>query len=76
MFCFQRANQGKAVVENDAGAGLHQQSMLHVLQAFQRLDRVSERKQTGGRTAGNLILKLTPDQFSFCHRGGPDEASW
>mmetsp|Transcript_40789 Transcript_40789/g.93934 ORF Transcript_40789/g.93934 Transcript_40789/m.93934 type:complete len:325 (-) Transcript_40789:104-1078(-) len=65
----------KAVVENDAGAGLHQQSMLHVLQAFQRLDRVSERKQTGGRTAGNLILKLTPDQFSFCHRGGPDEES-
>jgi len=68
----------KAVVENDGGVGSHQQTILHVLQAFQKLERVADRRTAGrggGAPGGHLILKLAPEHFSFCHRAGPDEES-
>jgi len=65
----------KAVIENE-GAGNHQGMLLHVLQALQRLERATERRQADRRGApASILLKITPDAFAFCHRAGADEGS-
>eukprot|EP00927_Polykrikos_kofoidii_P074866 TRINITY_DN70919_c0_g1_i1.p1 TRINITY_DN70919_c0_g1~~TRINITY_DN70919_c0_g1_i1.p1 ORF type:complete len:326 (-),score=42.55 TRINITY_DN70919_c0_g1_i1:61-1038(-) len=69
----------RAVIEND-GASQHQFKVLHVLQALQKLERVSDRRAADhrrgvGSQVASVVLKLTPKTFAFCHRGGADEGS-
>merc|ERR1719436_988780 len=50
--------------------------IYHVLQALQRLERAAERKNSERRSAPpSIVVKLTPEAFAFCHRGGADEGS-
>lgn len=63
----------KAVIENEGGS--RQVMVLHVLQAFQRLERAVERRATNNRSIATLILKLSRDSFAFCHRAGADVGS-
>nr|QDO16411.1 checkpoint protein HUS1 [Lingulodinium polyedra] len=66
----------KAVIENEGAGGANQVMILHVLQALQRLERAAERKPAERRgMPATLILKLTPESFALCHRGGADEGS-
>mmetsp|Transcript_113399 Transcript_113399/g.353530 ORF Transcript_113399/g.353530 Transcript_113399/m.353530 type:complete len:317 (+) Transcript_113399:35-985(+) len=66
----------KAIIENEGAGGQHQAMILHVLQALQRLERASERRPAEKRgVPASVIVKLTPDSFALCHRGGADEGS-
>mmetsp|Transcript_23241 Transcript_23241/g.66045 ORF Transcript_23241/g.66045 Transcript_23241/m.66045 type:complete len:312 (-) Transcript_23241:61-996(-) len=66
----------KAIIENEGAGGAHQVMILHVLQALQRLERASEKRPAERRgTPASIIMKLTPDSFALCHRGGADEGS-
>eukprot|EP00928_Gymnodinium_smaydae_P009086 TRINITY_DN13357_c0_g1_i1.p1 TRINITY_DN13357_c0_g1~~TRINITY_DN13357_c0_g1_i1.p1 ORF type:complete len:330 (-),score=75.46 TRINITY_DN13357_c0_g1_i1:87-1076(-) len=72
----------KAVIENEGAGSASQAMLLHVLQAIQRLERAADRRGAGGaeRRGGpaapaNVVLKLAPDTFAFCHRAGADEGS-
>jgi hypothetical protein len=69
----------KAVIDNEGAGGpnqlANQAMILHVLQALQRLERASERKGEKTRGAPTVVLKLAPESFAFCHRGGADEGS-
>jgi len=48
-----------------------QEAVLKVLQALQRLQRSDRR----AKSCPSLVLKLTPEAFAFCHKGGADEGS-
>lgn len=66
----------KAVIESEGVGSNSQLMVLHVLQALQRLERATERKPAERRgVPATLVIKLTPDNFAFCHRGGADEGS-
>eukprot|EP00929_Paragymnodinium_shiwhaense_P120555 TRINITY_DN92504_c0_g1_i1.p1 TRINITY_DN92504_c0_g1~~TRINITY_DN92504_c0_g1_i1.p1 ORF type:complete len:357 (-),score=96.25 TRINITY_DN92504_c0_g1_i1:161-1084(-) len=51
--------------------------ILHVLQAFQRLERASDKKtgRGGEKLPASITLKIGPETFAFCHRAGADEGS-
>ena len=48
-----------------------QETVLKVLQALHRLQR-SDRRAKG---CPSVVLKLTPEAFAFCHKGGAEEGS-
>jgi len=66
----------KALIESEGVASNGQLMVLHVLQALQRLERASDKKPAERRgVPATLVVKLSPDSFAFCHRGGADEGS-
>mmetsp|Transcript_948 Transcript_948/g.2845 ORF Transcript_948/g.2845 Transcript_948/m.2845 type:complete len:309 (-) Transcript_948:130-1056(-) len=65
----------KAVIENEGAGGVNQAMVLHVLQALQRLERATERRKESRGMPATVVMKLTPESFAFCHRGGADEGS-
>jgi len=66
----------KAVIDNEGCGGASQLRVLHVLQALQRLERASERRGNQRATpVGNVVVKMTNETWSFCHRAGADDCS-
>ena len=60
----------KATISSTGQPSL-QETVLKVLQALHRLQR-SDRRSKG---CPSVVLKLTPEAFAFCHKGGAEEGS-
>ena len=52
-----------------------QETVLKVLQALHRLQRSERSERRALKGCPSVVLKLTPEAFAFCHKGGAEEGS-
>jgi len=67
----------RAIISSSQQPGQPVQDVIYkVLQALHRLQRSkSSTSREGGGSVQSIVLKLTPEAFAFCHKGGVDEGS-